>query len=138
MVVDMKSTTDASRHGCEQATTEFAYHIQLGMVDEGLRALGFKMEEFVLLFIEKTDPWALNHKPMPGEDIEYGRRQFQRTVERWAEAIRDDFWPSYDDDEREGGLKTWYRERLAYESKNHLLPKLRERTAAPDADAEAF
>lgn len=125
MVVDAKSTTDASRRGCEKAVTEFGYHIQLGMVDEGLKALGLPpAEEYVLLFVEKADPWALNHKPLPFYDIEYGRRQLRRQLRTWATAIETGIWPGYEDDEVEGGLQKWKRDQLKWEAENHLLPKL--------------
>lgn len=124
MVVDLKSTMDASRAACERTTGDLGYHVQLGMVDEGLRALGFTMDEFVLVFIEKEDPWAINHKPMPFYDIEYGRRQLRRALRKWALAIETGDWPGYEDDEVEGGLPKWRRERLAWEAENGLLPPL--------------
>lgn len=125
LVVDLKTTTDASRRGCEKAITELGYHIQLGMVDEGLKALGLPpAEEYVLLFVEKADPWALNHKPLPYHDIEYGRRQLRRQLRIWAQAIETGVWPGYEDDEVAGGLQKWKREQLAWEAENKLLPPL--------------
>lgn len=131
MVVDLKTTTDASPAAVRRAIGEWSYHIQLGMVHEGLMSFGYLMEEFVLLFIEKEDPWGINHKPLPSHDIDYGRRQLRRTLDRWKVALDTGEWEGYQDDEVEGGLPDWYRKRLAWEAEHKLLPEVSNPLSTP-------
>jgi hypothetical protein len=125
MGVDLKTTTDASPLACRRAVTDYGYHIQLGMVHEGLlKVANHRLTDHVLVFIEKTDPWALNHKPIPDVDIEYGRRQLIRASRKFAQALHDNIWHGYEDDEVEGGLMPYARDRLAKEADNKLLPPI--------------
>lgn len=125
MGVDLKTTTDASGIACRRAITDLGYHIQLGMIHEGLwQVERHRLTDHVLVFIEKADPWALNHKPIPDVDVEYGRRQMYRAGQKFAQAIHDSIWHGYEDDEVEGGLMPYARDRLAYEAEHKLLPPL--------------
>lgn len=124
LMIDLKTCRDASPEAARRSIGEYAYHIQGAMGMEGLETLGFPMEQFVLLFIETEDPWGINHKPLPQHDIEYGHRQLRRQLLKWREAFDTGVWPDYEDDEVEGGLPKWYRERLAWEAENGLLPTI--------------
>jgi hypothetical protein len=138
MGVDLKTTTDASGIACRRAITDYGYHIQLGMIHEGLeKVASWRLEDHVLVFIEKADPWAVNIKPIPDVDIEYGRRQLLRASRKFAQAISDNIWHGYDDDEVEGGLMPYARDRLAKEAETKLLPEL-PMPSAPQAEEEGF
>lgn len=127
MIVDLKTTADASPKAVRRSIGDFGYHIQLAMAQEGLLATTRRrMTDFVLVFIETKRPFAINHKPLSAVSIEMGRRQLKRGLTKFAQAIADNDWPGYDDDEVECGLPDWYAKRLDYEAQHGMLPGLDE------------
>jgi len=125
MIVDLKSTADASPVAVRRAIGDYGYEIQLGMAHEGLLAtLGRTMTDHVLVFIENKRPCSINIKPLSALAIEYGRRQLKRAVHKFAYAIANNHWAGYDDDEVECHLPDWKANRLSREAEAGLLPEL--------------
>lgn len=124
MVVDLKTTTDASLGKCIKAISEYQYHIQMALIKEGLAALGYPMSDFVLLFVEKSRPYSINHKPVATWAIEYGQMQIRRTLDRWAECLEAGEWTGYEDDEVEIGLADWQAKSLKKQLEEGRLPRL--------------
>lgn len=123
MIVDLKTTADASRPKVIKSTTEFGYHIQLAMIDEALwQVAGWKAEEHVLVYVEKTDPWCINIKPLEDEFIGWGRGQFRRGIETFAKCLREGHFPGYADDQEAITAADWLRKRLQEQEKGHVLP----------------
>lgn len=146
MIADLKSTTDASAKSVTNRATDFGYHMQLAIADEGLwQVAGFRADDHTLVYVETGRPYCINVKPMPGHDIDYGRRQFRRSLDIFAECLKTGEWTGYRDDDMEGGLSSRYREVLAWQSKHGLLPEVNGRqprspinapkTPAPAVDA---
>jgi hypothetical protein len=128
MIPDLKTIAEATRKKCETAIGEYGYFGQMAIIDEALwQVAGFEATDHVLVFIEKSDPWCINLKPLPSCDIEWGRAYARRALDKFAACLESGDWHGYDDDEREGGMPAWKRAQFAYEAENGMLPKLRDR-----------
>lgn len=127
IIVDLKSTADASPVAVRRSLAEFGYYTQLAMAHEGLLVTtGRQMTDHVLVFIESKRPCAINIKPLNSASIEWGLRQFERGLFKFATAIADNTWDGYGDDEVECGLPAWLTQRLTLEAENGELPEIGE------------
>lgn len=123
MIVDYKTTTDASPISCRRAITDHLYHMQLALIEWGMFATtGRKIEDKVLVFQEVKRPYAVNIKPIGSIAIEYGHRQNWRSLLKFADAVATGVWQSYDDDEVSAGLMPYAADRLAKEAERDELP----------------
>lgn len=133
MIVDLKTCASAAPRSVRRSITDFNYHMQLALAYEGLlMTTGREMTDFVLVFVETKRPHCVNIKPIFEDDIELGRRQLRRALDKFATAL--DAWQAggdpdhcfagYDDDEVPAGLDDYYRKRLAEEDKRGELPPL--------------
>lgn len=140
MINDLKTTAAADRRSCINAVGDYGYHMQLAMIDEGLwQVAGWEATDHVLTFVEKSDPYCINLKPIPDHAIDYGRRQFRRNLDQFAQCLNDGVWPGYADDLTDGDLPEWMLKRLSYESEKGLLPRITGRQPrAPENDASRY
>jgi hypothetical protein len=125
MVVDLKTCVSADHQSCCRAITDHGYHMQLALVYEGLVALtGRRVTDFVLVFVEKSPPYAVGVKLLDFTDLEYGRRQLRRSIDKFARCVERAEWPTYEDEDVPATLLPFYRKRLADEAEQRLLPTL--------------
>lgn len=123
IIVDLKTTTDASEAAVRRRIVDGAYHMQLALVgDLFKRVLGREPDEYVLVFVETGAPWSVNVTPVDKEWVWYGHRQNRRAIERFREGIKTGQWPGYDDDGRTACIPDWYRRRLEEDDRLGLLP----------------
>ena len=95
-IADLKTTADASEIGCQRATLNHGYHMQLGLGCMGLEALTTRrVSDHVLLFIEVDRPWAYNIKPVDPQLIDLGMRQLRAAINVFSECIGSGVWPTY-------------------------------------------
>lgn len=129
MISDLKTCASAAPHRVQKAIGEFGYHMQLAMMDIGLRVVTNSpmnrawAEEHLLVFVEKSDPFVTNIKPVADWALDYGQRQFRRALDLFASCLASGVWTGYPDDEVATGFESWRAKRLAWESDNGLLPK---------------
>lgn len=134
MIVDLKTAETCHPVSVRRAIADRSYHMQLALIDMGLRAVaGRQMTDFVLVFIEKTPPYAVNIKPLDPNAIWWGRRQLRRSIDLFAKCVGDMAtlkagdpleyaWPDYDDDEVPCDLPDYLLKRLMAEAEAGILP----------------
>lgn len=122
-VVDLKTCRSASPLAINKALGEHRYHMQLALAADVIKAVtGRQMTDFILVFVEKEPPYAVNVKPIDLIDIEYGRRECRRAIDLFARCVETGEWPGFEDDGSEAQLPAWYRNRLAEQAEHGLLP----------------
>ena len=125
IIVDLKTCASAHPRAVRRSIDDYNYHMQLALAYEGILATtGREMTDVVLVFVEKAKPYCVNIKPIYMEDIEWGRRQLRRALDKFDRALKANSWPGYDDDEVPCGISDMYRKRLEAEAKAGLLPEL--------------
>lgn len=97
--VDLKSCVNASPDKFQRDMYTYGYFVQAGMYPE---VFGYLypggMNEFVFIAVEKEPPYSIGFYRADLETIALGRDFFYRTLHRFAECKKRDYWPSYNDD----------------------------------------
>ena len=123
VVVDLKTTTDASPDAVRRTMLDFAYPMQGALIGKAMwSVLGIKMTAFVLVFVEKTAPYAVNVAEVDAEWIGWSARHVRRAVDTFARCIETGTWPAYEG-ERTVYLPEWLRKRFEQEADAGLLPQ---------------
>lgn len=124
VVVDLKSTTDASPDAVQRAIMNHGYAMQGALVGQGLEnVLGIRMSAFALVFIEKSAPFAVNVVEVDPEWISYAARQLRRATDRFARCVETGDWPGWEG-ERVVMMPSWFRQRLEIQAELGQLPEI--------------
>ena len=122
---DLKALGDCSPLAIRRAISDHGYHMQLALGGEGMRELlDIRIENYALMCVEKTPPFAVNFKPIDNEAIWYGARQNRRAIRKAAECFASGRWPAYDDDGITAHLTKYALDRLQKEDAAGFLPEI--------------
>lgn len=110
MIVDVKSTDDASPSGFGKSCANFRYFLQPPWYQDVLKAAyGEAPPWWVFLAVEKKPPYKIGlYFPQP-DDIELGRRVARRDFLRILECKRTGDWPDYATEVRPMELPGWFK-----------------------------
>ena len=98
IVVDLKTTKDASPRGFKQSVANYRYHVQAAWYLHGLeQATGKRPDQFIFICVESTAPYAVAVYAADVEMIERGHDQAMRDLAKLAVCRAADHWPSYSD-----------------------------------------
>lgn len=95
-IVDIKTTRSANPHSFQRSIVDYGYHIQAGMMKEGLRAHGIDIQKFIFIIIENTAPYATATYILDDFAINKGIEIYKNCLLKMRECIISDAWPSYD------------------------------------------
>ncbi len=96
VVVDLKSTTDASAGKFFRDMYTFKYFVQAGMYREVINWVApGEINEFVFIAVEKDEPFSIGLYRASREDKAYGVDNFRRNLDMFADYKRRNYWPSY-------------------------------------------
>lgn len=111
VVVDLKSTTDASAGKFFRDMYTFSYFVQAGMYPEVINWVApGEINEFVFIAVEKEPPYAIGLYRASREDRAYGLDNFRRNLNLFADYKKRNYWPSYNLDQIiDSELPTWAR-----------------------------
>lgn len=94
VIIDYKSTTDASPDAFIRQIARMGYDVQAEFYCRGLRNIGYD-PLFVFLVQENTAPFACSLVGLSNAYREIGKAKVMRAVNIWAECMRTGTWPSY-------------------------------------------
>ena len=97
ILIDLKTTTDASADAFVRAIANYGYDQQAAWYSDGWQAVEGTMPAFVFLPIEKEYPFAAAAYEVPDEVIEAGRNKYRAALKRFAECKKTNIWPGYGD-----------------------------------------
>lgn len=95
MVVDLKTTSDASVNGFMRSALNYGYYLQAGMAFEACKAIGKPFEMFVILAAEKEAPYVPAVLILDQNALQFGIDQFQSYKKRLKACLDADKWPGY-------------------------------------------
>lgn len=107
ILIDLKSTTNASPDSFSRAAVNYGYWQQSGWYCDGWKTLTGDMPAFVFLAAEKSIPFAVAAYEMPDEGIIAGRRTYRAALKIYAECLKKDSWPGYSNTVKMLTLPTW-------------------------------
>lgn len=109
VIVDLKTTEDASREGFAKSIARYRYDVQAAYYLDGVEAAtGQRPRGFVFIAVEKKPPYAVGVYTLDADSIELGRAQYRRDLARYAEALATDKWPAYSERIERIELPAWH------------------------------
>lgn len=95
IVGDLKTADNATLRAFQSVAHDKGYYLQAGMIHEGLRSLGIKLEKFVFPVVEKKEPHLDALYVLDQEAIDYGINQFNKLMDDYLVCLKNDSWPGY-------------------------------------------
>lgn len=95
LVVDLKTTADASYRAFQSSAYKYGYFCQAGMIQCALESIGIEMERFVIVSVEKKYPYPVGLFVLDEEAIDFGVNQFNELMSRYNKCRKIWEWPSY-------------------------------------------
>ena len=111
IIVDIKTTTDASPKGFQKSISTWGYHLQLAWYMRGLQKLGIPCNEFIFIAIEKTPPFSVGVYSADREMILFGNQEINKLVVDIDKALNEKNFPDYTPEIMSLGLPPWMIEK---------------------------
>jgi hypothetical protein len=110
LMVDLKTTEDASPRGFAKSIAQWRYHVQASWYLDGIeQATGTRPEQFLFLCVEKKAPYAVAVYAADAEMIAAGAHTAARDLDVLATCKAANAWPSYSDQIEPISLPPWMR-----------------------------
>ena len=101
IVVDLKTTQDASPKGFQKSIANFGYHIQAAFYLRTLQSLGLDSYDFIFIAIEKTAPFCVGVYRASTEMLEEGNKKVDEAINKILWCKDNDSYPDYTPNEIE-------------------------------------
>jgi len=112
LIVDLKTTEDASPAGFRKSIANWRYHAQASWYLDGLeQATGKRPDQFIFICVEKKPPFACAVYAADAEMIQIGAETAARDLDVLATCRAADAWPGYSDQIETISLPPWMRPR---------------------------
>lgn len=98
LVIDLKTTSDASLQSCIRSICDRGYDLQAAAyikAVESERPSLMGRVRFVNLFVETAAPYLMTPVEMDESFLTIGRAKWQRAVDLWHRCLTTDHWPGY-------------------------------------------
>jgi exodeoxyribonuclease VIII len=95
IMIDLKSTVDASDEYFSKAIFNFGYHISGSWYNVGGHCIDKVSYEFILIAVEKTPPFAVNVFRLTERHFEIAYRRIDAILDSLNRCIESDKWPAY-------------------------------------------
>jgi hypothetical protein len=108
IVIDLKTTEDASLKGFQRSLANYAYHWQSAFYLQGLSAvLGEPLTEFVHIVVEKKPPYAVAIYTLDDSALLKAREEIAELLKIYAECSAKNEWPAFTQDIQNISLPAW-------------------------------
>jgi len=95
LIIDLKTTSDASPREFARSVVTFGYHMQAAHYIDGYKALRGGQAEFVFIAVESAAPHAVALYRLDREALAAGAREMARMAALYRDCIASDVWPGY-------------------------------------------
>jgi uncharacterized metal-binding protein len=109
LLVDLKTTQDASPEGFARSVAKYRYHVQCALYTDACRSAGVDVRSFVFVAVETKPPYLVACYMLDPLDIERGRTQYRRDLATYRECVESGTWKGYSDDIKVLELPAWAR-----------------------------
>jgi hypothetical protein len=112
LIVDLKTTEDASPAGFRKSVANFRYHVQAAWYLDGIeRATGKRPDQFIFICVEKKPPHAVAAYAASAEMVAAGAITAEADLARLALCKEAGDWPGYSNQIEVIDLPSWMRPR---------------------------
>lgn len=111
-IVDIKTTTDASREAFERAIFNQGYALQAAHYLEGFNAEKACYEHFVFAVVEKSPPYAMALYRLEDDVLELAREEIAKLKEAFKSCAADEFWPAYPNHIQDISIPKWAKRQM--------------------------
>lgn len=115
VLVDVKTTDDASPEGFAKSMANWRYDVQAPYYMDGVKlATGRDVKAFVFIAVEKKPPYAVGVYVLDSDSLALGRAQYQNDLRVYAECLANDNWPGYGDKIQTINMPAWHANKNAH------------------------
>ena len=108
VIVDLKTTADASASGFSRSCAKYHYDLQAYLYSMICsEVLGKNITAFVFAAVESLPPYGVAGYVLDSEALELGRHKFHKAIGRYFECVESGEWPSYGDRIEQLSLPKW-------------------------------
>lgn len=107
LVIDLKSTLDASPREFARSVIKYRYHVQDASYRAAFHACGEPITHFAILAVEKTAPYACAVYTLDTDAVARGFGAYRLDMSALAECIKTNRFPSYSEGVEELSLPAW-------------------------------
>ena len=107
ILIDLKTTQDASVESFEQDMARFGYAEQLAFYADGLTAAGIPIRQTIIIAVEKSPPFGVALYSIADDSLDAGRALNRVRLQIWARCSKTNTWPSYPQHIQTIGLPAW-------------------------------
>ncbi len=96
MIVDLKSTEDASTGAFSRSCGNDRYHVQAGMyLNVANTALNGRFGNFIFIAVEKSPPYQVSVYYADKDMLQLGYEEYRRNLELFSQCKQSGIWPGY-------------------------------------------
>lgn len=95
IALDPKSTEDPRPDAFSRSAYAYDYFKQCAFYTDVCEWAGEPLDLFLFIAFEKEDPYGIKVYEASQDDIDFGRRQYRRALDTWAECVKNDDFPVY-------------------------------------------
>lgn len=95
IILDLKSTADASEDGFARSVYKYCYDVQEAMYRAAARETHGVDAKFVFLCVETSPPYLAQCHMLDDAYAAIGHKRFRRSVELWRDCTVTQTWPGY-------------------------------------------
>jgi hypothetical protein len=113
IVLDLKTTADASRDAFERSIVEYGYDVQAYMQMLAIeQCTGKKPQSFVFICVEKEPPYAVAFYMADDDVLRCGEYRYHRLMSKYADCMKSGKWPGYGHLIQPIGMPPWFVKKL--------------------------
>jgi len=110
LILDLKTTQDASPGAFRNAVARFDYHVQAAHYCAGAYAVTGKWPDYAILAIEKKPPYACAVYQLDEQAMAVGVERREWAISRYVRCQQEGKWPAYPETVQTLSLPRWAQE----------------------------
>jgi hypothetical protein len=108
VVIDLKTTEDASPGGFSRSVANYSYHNQAAYYLDGVeQTSGTTIGQFIFICVERKPPHLVAIYTLSPQDVELGRAKNRQALQVYADCLQRGQWPGYPEKIEVISLPAW-------------------------------
>lgn len=112
IVLDIKTTRDASRGGFERSISQYGYGIQAAHYRRVIEGVGLAFTDFIFIVVETEPPYGVAVYAMEDEVMDLYEPQVEQAISDWTLCQETQTFRAYPDEIQKVSVPRWLRRQL--------------------------